>query len=217
VTPRILDALTLATSGRWPESAARKDGPNGSPSFAKGASAPLAAPMLGTSTLGAPWASVGALVGSRQNKTPRALPPSLDVSRFVRARASAAAKRFTTGGQGSGRHAQTSVANSRFPLQSGHSTRRWPQKGDRPPKLGHTSPLASGWQRRVGDEATGFVAMCFKEVEPVTLRSGTRRSPFPTRPRPGARLPRGRALAKCGWDRRGPPTRGCLAGNSNPA
>lgn len=90
-------------------------------------------------------------------------------------------------------------------------------RGDRPPKLGHTSPLASGWQRRVGDEATGFVAMCFKEVEPVTLRSGTRRSPFPTRTPVSARLHSGRALAKRGWDKRGPPTRGCLAENSNPA
>lgn len=62
MTLRILDALTLATSGRWPESVARKGGPNGSPSFATGASAPLAAPTLGTSALGAPWASVGALV-----------------------------------------------------------------------------------------------------------------------------------------------------------
>ena len=89
--------------------------------------------------------------------------------------------------------------------------------GDRPPTLGHTSPLASGWQRRVGNEAMDFVAMCFKEVEPVTLPGGTRRSPFPTRTRPGARLHRGRALAERGWDKRGPPTRGCLAGNSNPA
>lgn len=215
MTLRILDALTLATSGRWPESVARKDGPNGSPSFARGASAPLAAPMLRTSALGAPWASVGALVGGRLNKTPRALSTSLGVSRFVRARASAVAKRFATGGPGRGHHAQTSVANGHFPPQSGHSTRRWPQQGDRPPKLGHTSPWASGWQRRVGDEATGFVAMCFKEVEPVTLRSGTRRSPFPTRTPVSARLHRGRALAKRGWDKRGPPTRGRLAGNSN--
>ena len=93
--------------------------------------------------------------------------------------------------------------------------RHSPRVGDRPPTLGHTSPLASGWQRRVGDEATGFVAMCFKEVEPVTLRSGTRRSPFPTRTPVSARLHRGRALAKRGWDKRGPPTRGCLAENSN--
>ena len=95
--------------------------------------------------------------------------------------------------------------------------RHSPRVGDRPPKLGHTSPLASGWQRRVGDEVTGFVAICFKEVEPVTLRSGTRRSPFPTRTPVSARLHRGRALAERGWDKRGPPTRGCLAGNSNPA
>jgi hypothetical protein len=62
VNLRILDALILATSGRCPESVARKDGPNASPSFAKGAPARPPAPTLGTSAVGASWANVGALV-----------------------------------------------------------------------------------------------------------------------------------------------------------
>ncbi|MCZ2108272.1 MAG: hypothetical protein LC118_01660, partial [Dehalococcoidia bacterium] len=59
---RIPDALILATPGRWPESVARSGGPNGPPSFATGAPAPLAALVARSSALGAPWANVGALV-----------------------------------------------------------------------------------------------------------------------------------------------------------
>lgn len=59
---RILEALILATSGRWPESVASSGGSNGAPSVATGAPAPLAAPFARSSALGAPWANVGALV-----------------------------------------------------------------------------------------------------------------------------------------------------------
>lgn len=58
VTPVVI----LGTSGRWPESVARKGGPNDSPSFATCAPQTASAPMLGTSAFGAPWANVGALV-----------------------------------------------------------------------------------------------------------------------------------------------------------
>ncbi len=62
VTMRSLNALNLATPGRWPESVARMDGPNGAPGFATGAPTRLAAPFARPSDFGAPWANVGALV-----------------------------------------------------------------------------------------------------------------------------------------------------------
>ena len=95
--------------------------------------------------------------------------------------------------------------------------RHSPLVGDRPSTLEHTSPLASGWQRRVGDEATGGVAMCFKEVEPFTLGSGTRPPSVSTRPTGSARLHRSRAAAVARWDTPAAHERLALAGNSNPA
>lgn len=56
---RILDALILATSGRWPESVARKGGPNSWPSFATGAPTRFARPSLAPASLARPgptWA-----------------------------------------------------------------------------------------------------------------------------------------------------------------
>jgi hypothetical protein len=63
---RILDASILATPGRWPESVARKDGPNASPSFATGAPARPAALCVLSVALGAPWANVRAPVARRR-------------------------------------------------------------------------------------------------------------------------------------------------------
>ena len=42
--------------------------------------------------------------------------------------------------------------------------------------------------------------MCFKEVEPVTLGSGTRPPQVSTRPTESTRVHRSRAAAVAGWD-----------------